>query len=87
MRDRRSPLEIVRDILDNGVSTRTSIRLSVGLTSRQTDRYVTWLAKNGLLAETTNGSRRRSFKVTRKGEHILGLINELIDSLGLLPNH
>ena len=51
MEPNREPLEIVRDILTHDGSSRTQMRLSVGLTSAQVNRYLNLLVGNDLLEE------------------------------------
>jgi predicted transcriptional regulator len=76
---RREPLQIIREILDLGTTCRTEIRLSIGLTTRQLDYYVEWLVRKGFLKEETPDLRRvRQFRVTEKGEKLLGLMDELV---------
>lgn len=81
---KREPLEIVRDILSHDGSSRTQMRLSVGLTSAQVSRYLNMLVQNELLAErkARNGNGR-ILGVTPKGERALRMIEELGDVLRL----
>jgi predicted transcriptional regulator len=48
MNTKRQPLEMIREILNNGGSSRTQVRLQVGLTSKQMKRYLTLLVEKGL---------------------------------------
>jgi len=76
---RREPLQIIREILDLGTTCRTQIRLSIGLTTKQLDYYVDWLVRRGFLDEEIPDSRRiRQFRVTGKGEKLLGLLDDLV---------
>lgn len=81
---KRDPLEIVRDILSNSGSSRTQIRLSVGLTSAQVSRYLNLLVENRLFEErTARNENGRTLYVTPKGERLLRVIEELAGALGL----
>jgi len=76
---RREALQIIREIPDLGSAGRTQIRLSIGLTGRQLDYYVGWLVCQGFLEEEPpEGRRGRRFRVTRKSERLLRLVDELV---------
>lgn len=81
---RRDALQIIRQILDLQNSSRTDIRLSVGLNSKQVSRYLRHLVACGVLHEQP-GERlgRYTYAMTPKGARLAQLLEELANTPGL----
>ena len=78
--ERRESLQIIREILDLGGTSRTQIRLSLDLKSAQIDYYMGRLVERGLLEEEPAPVGNR-FRVTEKGETLLALLDEMVKIL------
>ena len=79
-KERRESLQIIREILDLGGTSRTQIRLSLDLKSVQLDYYMGRLVERGLLEEEPAPVGYR-FRVTGKGETLLALLDDLVKIL------
>lgn len=81
--ERRKSLQIIREILEIENGSRTQVRLSVGLNGNQMGQYVDMLLRQGFLEEGPRGPRReRRIRITKKGERLLGLLNDLTKLAG-----
>ena len=76
-RIRRSPEEVLKDILSVGPATWSDIRFTVGLNHSQATRYLPFLVGEGYLEVLPEDRKRVKYRITRKGNDLLRLLNEL----------
>jgi len=81
---RRNALQIIRQILEIESASRTDIRLSLGLNSKQVSRYLRHLVACGVLEERSGeNTRRHTYNKTSKGTRLVELLDELASTPGL----
>ena len=78
---RRSPPEVVKEILTAGPATWSNIRFTVGLNHNQAQRYLPYLVTEGYLENRPMDDWRVVFHLTDKGKMLLALLNELSELL------
>ena len=74
---RRSPPEVVKEILTAGPATWSNIQFTVGLNHNQAQRYLPYLVTEGYLENRPMDDWRVVFHLTDKGKMLLALLNEL----------
>jgi len=82
---RRSPMEMVCDILDvvsEGPTKPTHILYKANMSWKVLTSYLTYLSKNGMVEkEDEEGGKRSTYRLTIKGRSILKLYQGLKESL------
>lgn len=81
--NRRSELEIIRDILSMGNGRTTLLRYSVNLSHAQMQKYLGFLEKSGLIEMERHGTRALTFAVTPKGRQALTQMDQLFELVGI----
>ena len=81
---RRTPLEIVADILRLlrlGITGKLEITCTAKLGRQQTSSYLDWLLEKGLLEETEREIGIPSYRITPKGLSLLAKIEDMREML------
>ena len=80
--DRRSNMEIIRQILRTDGGGLAHLRNAAYLSSTQVIRYLEFLERSGVVVLERRGSQIAGFKTTELGRAVLKLLEELIPALG-----
>lgn len=78
---RRTTPDLLKEILNAGPASWSSIRFSVGLNHSQAQRYLPFLVHEGYLARKAQESGTDVFQITDKGKRLLQLLSQLSDIL------
>lgn len=81
--NRRSELEIIRDILSMGKGRTTILRYSVNLSHSQMQKYLGFLEQSNLINLERQGTRTITFEVTDKGQEVLKKMEQLFALVGI----
>jgi predicted transcriptional regulator len=81
--NRRSELEIIRDILRTSGGRTTSLRYAVNLSHSQMQKYLAFLDRSSLICLERQGSRAWTYQVTEKGLLALAELDRLFAFLGI----
>ena len=82
MRNRRSNIEVMADILRLGEAGKTEIMYSANMSYRQLQRYLRFLTDRGFIEITKVGNPVTTYKVNEKGLRLLTNIENLLAMLG-----
>ena len=85
--NRRSELEIIRDILSFGEGRTTILRYGVNLSHAQMQKYLGFMEKSGLFELERHGSRALTFQITDKGRAALTQMDQLFELVGIDSGH
>ena len=83
MRNRRSNIEVIGDILRLGEAGKTEIMYSANMSYRQLQRYLQFLTQRGFIEITKVGNPVTTYKVNKKGTRLLKNIESLLGMLGV----
>jgi predicted transcriptional regulator len=83
MRNRRSNIEVMADILRLGEAGKTEIMYSANMSYRQLQRYLLFLTDRGFIEIIKVGNPVTTYKVNEKGLRLLTNIENLLATLGL----
>jgi predicted transcriptional regulator len=83
MRNRRSNIEVMADILRLGEAGKTEIMYSANMSYRQLQRYLQFLTERGFIEIIKVGNPVTTYKVNKKGLRLLKNIENLLATLGL----
>ena len=83
--ERRSDLEIIRDILKLDQGGPTQIRFSATLSYQQIQRYLAFMEQRELIEMERRGTHVVNIKVTARGRHLLELLDGVFATLELTP--
>jgi len=77
MNEKRTDMQIIRDILKMGATPEGRIQSQLGLASRDFDRYRTHLVKRGFATETIDPSEDYILQPTPTGQALMRMIDTL----------
>ena len=86
---RRSDIEIIADMLkvgENGAG-KTEIMYSANMSYAQIQKYLGYLIGQGFIDKIEVGNPVVTYRVTKSGQRLLQLINDLRKMLGLDDNY
>ena len=83
MRNRRSNIEVMADILRLGEAGKTEIMYSANMSYRQLQRYLQFLTDRGFIEIIKVGNPVTTYKVNKKGLRLLKNIENLLATLGM----
>ena len=85
---RRSDIEIIADMLkigENGAG-KTRIMYNANMSYSQIEKYLTFLTNQGFVDKLKLGNPSVTYMVTENGQKLLGLINTIMEMLGMDDN-
>lgn len=80
---KRSPIEIVHEILQLEGRRKTHIMYATALTYPQAMRYLNGLIERGLIARETDQKGGEIYRATESGRELSSHLDAVIESLGL----
>ena len=88
MKQRRSNIEIIADILRLGEAGKTEIMYGANMSYCQLKKYIDFLLERGFMDRINSDSPNATYRTTRKGHTLLKLIENVLTLLsqGDLPD-
>ena len=81
MRERRSNIEVIADILRLGQAGKTGIMYGANMSYRQLQKYLEFLMEGGFMERAGSETSIATYKTTRDGRNLLKAIEVLLDML------